>query len=144
MKKWEIFLALLAPAVISALFVLVPIEDIVSTYPVPRHFTWYIPWRGAVTALTLWLAAGFLYSNKRYYLKLAFLGSAASFITYHYMTLLAVSMVTSVRLLPLFYLIGNHSPLYVDLGQVVALATAVAFRREIARFFSGGTSPRIA
>lgn len=144
MEKREILLSLLVPAFISAFFVLIPIEDAVSAYPVPRSFTWYIPWRGAVAALALWLVTGFLFSDERYYLKLAFLGSAVSFIAYHYMTLFAVSRVARVTLLPLFYQVGEPSPLFLDLGQVVALSTAVAFRRELSRFLSGGTSPRTA
>jgi len=143
-RRWKIFLSLLSPTLISAFFVFLPIEDVVSAYPVPRSFTWYIPWRGALVALALWLATGFLYSDKRYYLKLAFLGSAISFIAYHYMVLFFVSGVTRVTLLPLFYLVGDPSPLFLDLGQVVALATAAAFRRELSRLLSGGTSPRTA
>jgi len=104
-----------------------------------------------VAAFTLWLLTGFTYSEKRYWLKLAFLGSAASFIAYHYMVLLAVSAKVRVAVLPLFYLVGESSPLYLDMGQVVAIATAVAFRSEIARALrppekraSAGTSPRTA
>lgn len=140
-SKWRIFFSIVTPALVSALFTLLPLEDIVSTYPVPQSFTWYTPWRGAVAAFTLWLATGLFYSDKRYHLKLAFLGSAASFIVYHYMTLAVISSVRRVSLLPLFYLVGDPSPLFLDLGQVVALATAVAFRRELSELINAGISP---
>lgn len=151
MRRWEIFLWVVAPSLLSSLFVFVPLENFVSAYPVPWVFTWYIPWRGAVAALTLWLVTGLTYSDKRYWLKLAFLGSAVAFLGYHYMTLLAVSARVRVVVLPLFYLVGEPSPLYLDLGQVVAIVTAAAFRRELAGLVgrpgarvSGGTSPRTA
>lgn len=126
------FLAVVAPAIVSTVFVAVPLESLLSAYPVPVFaFNWYIPWRGAVISLILWLVAGALYSEKRYHLKLSFLGSAVTFATYHYLTLYLVSLRVPVRLLPLFYLVGSDSPLFLDLGQVVLLLTAFAFRKEL-------------
>ena len=128
----------MAPAVVSTVFVAVPLESLLSTYPVPvLAFNWYIPWRGAVASLILWLITGVLYSNKRYYLKLSFLGSAVTFAAYHYLALYLVNLRSPVRLLPLFYLVGRSSPLFLDLGQVVLVLTALAFRSELRQALRG-------
>lgn len=142
MRSSTSFLAIVTPAVVSTIFVAVPLESLLSAYPVPVFaFSWYIPWRGAVVSLIFWLVAGALYSEKRYYIKLSFLGSAVTFATYHYLTLYLVSLRAPVRLLPLFYLVGSNSPLFLDLGQVVPMLTALAFRRELRQVLRGRGGP---
>uniref|UniRef100_A0A7C4FEV7 DUF1404 domain-containing protein n=1 Tax=Thermofilum pendens TaxID=2269 RepID=A0A7C4FEV7_THEPE len=132
MRSSTSFLAIVAPAIVSTVFVAVPLESLLSTYPVPIFaFYWYIPWRGAVVSLTLWLVTGILYSDKRYYLKLSFLGSAVTFAAYHYLTLFLINLRSPVRPSLLFYLVGDNSPLFLDVGQVVLILTALAFRREL-------------
>ncbi len=138
MRSSTSFLAIVAPAIISTVFVAVPLESLLSTYQVPTFaFNWYIPWRGAVVSLILWLVTGALYSEKKYHLKLSFLGSAVTFAAYHYLTLYLVNLREPVRLLPLFYLVGGNSPLFLDLGQVVLALTALAYRKELALAFRG-------
>ncbi|MEZ0345277.1 MAG: hypothetical protein ABWK01_01835 [Infirmifilum sp.] len=118
------------PVLIASFFTFVPIENFLSAYPVPLSFTWYAPWRGALVALILWLGSGALYSDKYYWIKLFFLGSAAGFVFFHYWHLYIVSRFAFVRLYPVVYFVGNSPPI-ADLGQIVVALTLIAFRREL-------------
>jgi hypothetical protein len=124
-------LAILAPGIISSIFVFIPIENYLSAYIVPSTFIWYRLWRAALIALLLWIVSGFIYSEKRYSWKMFFLGSAVTFMVFHYWFLWSINMVRPVRLYPLFYFVGDNSPYVLDMGQVVGLITLYAFRGEI-------------
>ncbi|QOJ79430.1 hypothetical protein IG193_02925 [Infirmifilum lucidum] len=124
------FTLVVAPALIASLLTAFPLENFLSAYLVPPAFVWYVPWRGAIVSIILWLLSGAFYSDKRYWLKEVFLGSAVSFITFHYWFLYILSLRTRVSLIPLAYTVGN-SPPTLDLGQLVALLTLAAFRKEI-------------
>jgi len=119
-----------SPALIASALTAIPFENILSVYPVPSTFIWYVPWRGATASIILWLLSGALYSDKRYWLKEFFLGSAVSFVAFHYWTLFIVSTRAPVTVAPLFFTVGN-SPPTLDLGQLVAILTLLAFRKEI-------------
>ncbi|MCC6003515.1 MAG: hypothetical protein LM590_04170 [Thermofilum sp.] len=125
---------IMLPGVVSSVFTFIPIENFLSAYSVPSAFVWYRVWRAAFAALLLWIFSGVVYSEKHYALKLFFLGSAVSFVVFHYWFLWSISRLVAVRLYPLFYFVGENSPLFLDMGQVVALITAYAFRGEIAGF----------
>ncbi len=129
------FTPVVAPALIASLLATVPLENFLSAYLVPPAFVWYVPWRGAVVSIILWLLSGAFYSDKRYWLKEFFLGSAVSFITFHYWFLYVLSLHTHVSPMPLAYTVGNSPPV-LDLGQLVALLTLVAFRKEILGVFA--------
>lgn len=122
------------PTIVASIFTFVPIENLLSTYPVPKSFVWYIAWRGAVVALILWILSGTLYSEKRYWLKEFFLGSAVAFIIFHYWHLYVVSQFLRIQIYPLVYFSGNSPPI-ADLGQIVLIFTIIAFRKEIASSF---------
>ncbi|ABL78264.1 signal peptidase I [Thermofilum pendens] len=123
--------AIVGPAVVSSLAMLIPIENFLSKYPFGVQYAWYYPWRGMFVALLLWIFSGATYSEKRYFLKKVFLGSSAAFVTFHYSQLWVVSRYVRVQLMPLFYLVGEHSPFFLDMGLVVLILTLLAFRKEV-------------
>ncbi len=123
----------LAPAILSAAFVAVPLENILSEFPFQYVFPWYPPWRGALVSFIIWVTAGFVLSEKREWSKLIFGGSAASFTVFHYISLIEVVMKGyAVAIYPFFYTVGE-SPLHVDLAQVILVLTAIALKKDIAR-----------
>ncbi|AKG38745.1 MAG: hypothetical protein ACP5II_03115 [Infirmifilum sp.] len=128
--NFEDILPIVMPALIASIFTFVPIENFLSAYLVPPSFAWYVPWRGVVVSLILWLISGAIYTEKYYWLKMFFLGSAISFTVFHYWHLFILSHYLSVRLYPLVYFTGASPPI-VDLGQVVMILTLFSFKGEI-------------
>lgn len=127
----------IAPALISSMFTFVPIENIVSEYLVPRVFVWYIPWRGALVSFILWLVSGFFLSDEKRLLRMFFLGSAISFMAFHYWTLL-IEMFRGYNIVfyPFFYAIKGSGILVLDLGQVILLFTLLVFSKNIRKIMA--------
>ncbi len=122
---------LVAPVVLSAVAAMIPIENFLSEFPFEHVFPWYPPWRGALVSFLIWIAAGLVLSERRRWTKLLFIGSAASFVVYHYFSLVETALSGHpVALYPLFYVIGE-GPLHVDLAQVVVILTLYALKKDL-------------
>jgi len=132
MKKVFRIFQYFIPFFLSIPFVTVPIEDFLSEYPFFRIFPWYYCWRGAFVSLLMWLTIGAIYSLNESISDRFLWGSLASFLIYHYLSLVVISTQGySVVLYPLFYTISTQihgtqstfQTLYVDTGQLLLLLT---------------------
>jgi len=127
MKELKMACAFL-PLLVSLSFTALPIEQALTESPFTRTFPWYVPWRGAVVSLIIWLFLIVVYTSKKEMLDYLLWGACASFTTFHYAQLYVVlSLGFSVKLFPLLYAIGpkGREILYLDLGQIAILVTAL-------------------
>ncbi len=112
----------------------VPLERILSEYPGSPYMPWHTPWRIAIATFYLWLATAIVYSFDKKPLTYLLLFSGLTFAVAHYVVLLSLPRTCEVRLLPLVYQLecGKKPALtYLDLGQIVIVATFVAFIHSI-------------
>jgi len=142
-NKILLYTLFILPLVASILMLNVPIEDFLSEYSFRNTFPWYIPWRGAVTSLIIWIIAGLVYSGGSEAFEYLLWGSYFSFAVFHYMTIYIVN-VNGYRtsLYPLVYAIEYSSrtveglTYYLDLGQVLLLAN-LAFSVKARKYILG-------
>ena len=135
-------LGALISASVALLSLFVPFENLLSEYVVTRSFYWYPAWRVAVSTLLLWLASVALSTVESRISKPLLASSCAIFVIAHYSLLYAISGYSSerlgiscrVELLPLCYRTTctfakgfSANTYYLDLGQVLTLATLASF-----------------
>lgn len=127
-NKMALILTLILPSIACFLATNIPLEDYLSEISFRTVFNWYIPWRGAVVGLLLWITAGVVYTGTRKITKYFLWGSYIAFAIFHYLTLYRVIMDGyDITLYPFVYVLNytsddvSGSTYYLDLAQVLLL-----------------------
>ncbi len=126
--KMVLILTLILPLMISFLATSLPLEDYLSEIGFRTVFSWYVPWRGAVVGLLLWIVAGVTYTGTKEITRYFLWGSYIAFALFHYATLyMVIRDGYNITLYPFVYVLNytsdeiSGSTYYLDLAQILLL-----------------------